>query len=56
MADSERVLWNASIAKSPPTVTYNSVMGDEKGNVDEESAERGMKKLLEKVVSPCTSS
>jgi len=52
MADSERILWNASIAKSPPTVTYNSVMGDEKGNVDEESAERGMKKLLEKVVSP----
>lgn len=47
--DSERILWNASIAKSPPTVTYGSLMGDEK--TDEEGTERGMKKLLEKVVS-----
>jgi hypothetical protein len=56
--DSERILWNASIAKSPPTVTYASLMGDEKSSTqekdkdkEEEGRERGMKKLLEKVVS-----
>lgn len=54
--DSERILWNASIAKSPPTVSYASLMGDEKAQtagttVDEEGPERGMKRLLEKVVS-----
>jgi hypothetical protein len=56
--DSERILWNASIAKSPPTVTYASLMGDEKSSTqdkdkdkEEEGRERGMKRLLEKVVS-----
>jgi hypothetical protein len=56
--DSERILWNASIAKSPPTVTYASLMGDEKSAIqdkdrdkEEEGRERGMKRLLEKVVS-----
>jgi hypothetical protein len=56
--DSERILWNASIAKSPPTVTYASLMGDEKSatqdkdkDKEEEGRERGMKRLLEKVVS-----
>lgn len=41
-----RTLWNASIAKSPPTVTYQSVMPE---HVGETEAEMGVLTWLDKV-------
>ena len=48
-ADRRRSLWNAKIASSPPTVSYDAVVASHPSNAEE--AEKGILRWLDKIVS-----